>query len=100
MSAHTTDFRFGDLTVRVQGLGVYFGGPHLEAKCDALSLDALRQANREAWKQRKASDRAANRVCNVSVYGHGPYEKASLHSNVAEVVCKATWKRIAKAEKA
>jgi len=96
MNTEVSRFTFGELSVAVKGLGVYFGGEHLSAKCDALSPEALKQANKEAWRQRRAADRAANRVCNVSIHGNGPYDRASLHANVAEVVCKETWKRMAK----
>lgn len=97
MTAPVSRFVFGELTVAVQGLGVYFGGPHLQAKCNALSPEALKAANKEAWRQRRAADRAAARVCNISIHGNGSYDRASLHANVAEVVCKETWKRMARA---
>jgi hypothetical protein len=89
-----TQFTFGDLQLSIRGLGVYFGGELLAAKCAALDLQQLRKANQDAWKQRKAATRAANRVCNVSVHGNGPYDRASLHENVAREVCRETWKQI------
>ena len=41
-------YTFGPLSLRVSGLGVYFGGPKLEAKVAALSPEQLREANRAA----------------------------------------------------
>lgn len=38
-----TDYTFGPLKVRVKGLGVYTGGEHLRAACDAL-CDTTKQS--------------------------------------------------------
>jgi hypothetical protein len=88
-------YTFGPLTVRVQGLGVYLGGKHLQAACDALSAEQLKQANREAWRQRKSAVRIANRQSNVSVYGWN--DRRDQLIDVAEVVCKETWRRMQRA---
>lgn len=93
-----TDYAFGPLKVRVQGLGVYVGGEHLRAACDRLTRDELRTANSEAWKQKRTANRQANRVANVTVHGCTPHDRACQHFDVAEVVCRETWKRIAKAQ--
>lgn len=92
-----TRYAFGPLQVRVQGLGIYTGGEHLTKACDALGLDALRVANREAWRQKRMATRQANRVANASIHGCTPHDKACQHFDVADVVCRETWKRIAKA---
>ena len=93
MQKPITDYTFGPLKVRVQGLGVYLGGKHLQAACEALSLEELQQANREAWRQRRSAVRAANRENNVSVYGWN--DRRDQLIDVAEVVCRETWRRIA-----
>lgn len=85
-------YTFGPLKVAVQGLGVYLGGKHLQAACDALSRDELKQANREAWQQRRSATRAANRENNVTV--HGWNDRRDQLIDVAEVVCRETWKRM------
>lgn len=90
-----TDYTFGPLKVRVQGLGVYTGGEHMRAACDSLTVAELRAANREAWKQKRAAERMCSRVSNVTVHGCTPHDRASQHLDVAEVVCRETWKRIA-----
>lgn len=100
MSAKHTpinEYVFGPLKVRVQGLGVYTGGEHLRSACDALDASALRAANREAWKQKRAAARQAERVSNATVHGCTPHDRACQHFDVADVVCRETWRRIAKA---
>lgn len=87
-------YRFGPLTVAVRGLGVYLGGEHLKAACDALSLDDLKRVNREAWRQRRSAVRIANQQCNVSVYGWN--DRRDQLIEVTEAVCRETWRRIAK----
>jgi hypothetical protein len=93
-----TDYVFGPLKVRVQGLGVYTGGEHLRAACDTLSVSDLRAANTAAWKEKRAAARQANRVANATLHGCTPHDRACQRFDVAEVVCRETWKRIAKAE--
>ena len=85
-------YTFGPLKVAVQGLGVYLGGKHLQAACDALSRDELKQANRAAWQQRNSATRAANRENNVTIYGWN--DRRDQLIDVAEVVCRETWKRM------
>ena len=92
-----TDYTFGPLRVRVQGLGVYTGGEHLRAACDRLTLDELRTANREAWKQKRAATRQASRVANVTIHGCTPHDRAGQHLDVAEAVCRETWRRMQRA---
>ena len=89
-----TIFTFGPLRVGVKGLGVYTGGQYLEASLDKLSLQELRQANREAWAQKRAAARRMSQVSNVSVHGCLPHDQASLHYDVAEIVARRTWARI------
>lgn len=98
MSAQpVTRYAFGPLVVGVQGLGVYLGGEHLRAACDRLSVPELRAANREAWKQKRQASRTMSRTANVSTHGWLPHDRASQQFDVAEAVCRETWKRIAKA---
>lgn len=85
-------YTFGPLKVAVQGLGVYLGGKHLQAACDALSREELKQANREAWRQRNSAVRIANRQSNVTVYGWN--DRRDQLIDVAEFVCRETWKRM------
>lgn len=92
----TTNYAFGPLKVRVKGLGLYTGGDHLQSACDELSLDELRVANREAWKQKRQASRQADRVANASVHGCAPHDRACQHYDVAVAVCRETWKRIIK----
>lgn len=96
MNTQTTDYTFGPLKVRVQGLGVYTGGPYLLAACDRLTAAELRVANHEAWKQKRVAARQCERVANATVHGCTPHDRASQHYDVAEIVCRETWKRIAK----
>lgn len=90
-----TNYTFGPLRVSVRGLGVYLGGEHLRAACDRLTVDELKQANRAAWRQRDSAVRIANRQNNVTVYGWN--DKRDQLIDVAEYVCRETWKRISKA---
>jgi hypothetical protein len=90
------DYTFGELKVRVQGLGVYFGGKYLTEACDKLTPQQLKAANQEAWRQKHAAERAMNRFANVSVYGNLAYDTASARYDVASVVCKETWQRMQK----
>jgi hypothetical protein len=93
--AVVTDYTFGALKVRVKGLGVYFGGEHLQAECDKLSKEELQAANREAWKQKRQASRQSARMANATAYGCTPHDRACQHYDVASVVCRETWKRIA-----
>lgn len=86
----TRNYKFGPLEFSVRGLGVFVGGDKLRERISALSLAELRQANREAWRQRNASVRAANRQQNVTV--HGWDDARDHHIEVCAVVCKETWK--------
>ena len=85
-------YKFGDLVVQVQGLGVYVGGEHLQCRLAALDRDALKSANREAWRQRRAAEKVAARCNNVSV--HGWNDRLDQLIEVASVVCRETWKRL------
>jgi len=38
MNKQINRYTFGPLSVAVLGMGVYFGGEHLDSACDALSL--------------------------------------------------------------
>jgi hypothetical protein len=89
-------YTFGQLRVAVHGMGVYLGGKHLDSACDALSLAELKQANREGWKQLRKANITANRFSNITIHGWSHAEAAVQHAMVAEAVCKATWKRIAR----
>lgn len=94
MKSQINRYVFGPLNVAVQGMGVYFGGKHLNDACDSLTPTELKQANREAWRQLRKANMTANRVSNVSIHGWAHHDSAVLHAMVAEAVCKATWKRI------
>ena len=85
-------YTFGPLSIRVSGLGVYFGGPKLEAKVATLSPEQLRDANRAAWKLKRSSDRLCERYSNVTIHGNRPHDEAHSAAMVAEAVCKATWR--------
>ncbi len=85
-------YTFGPLQFSVRGLGVFVGGDALIARIGALSPDELRQANREAWRQRNSATRVANRQSNVSVYGWNDARDQLIE--VATVVCRETWKRL------
>lgn len=93
-----TGYTFGPLQVRVQGLGVYTGGEHLRASCDRLTVAELKIANREAWTQKRMASRQAKRVSNATVHGCTPHDRACQHYDVADVVCRETWRRITKVE--
>ena len=94
MQASINNYQFGDLRVAVQGLGVYLGGKFLEGNCDKLTPEQLRIANREAWVQKRHASKIMNRCNNITIYGNHAYEHASQLFEVAEAVCKATWKRL------
>ena len=91
-SSSVQTYTFGPLKVAVQGLGVYLGGRHLQAACDALNREELKQANREAWRQRRSAVRAANRENDVTRFGWN--DRRDQLIDVAEIVCPETWKRI------
>lgn len=93
-AANVQQYTFGPLKVVVQGPGVYLGGERLRAACDRLTVAELKQANKEAWRQRKSAVRVANRQRNVTVYGWN--DRRDQLIDVAEVVCRETWKCIAK----
>ena len=93
-SQSITSYKFGALELRVAGLGVYFGGPVLNAKVEALSPDEIRAANSAAWKQKRAAERRCERYANASIHTGSDYDVAHLHCMVAEAVCKATWARM------
>ena len=83
---------FGPLKFTVVGLGVFTGHDNLRKLIAKFSLEDLRQVNREAWRQRNIAARVANRQKNVSVYGWD--DARDQHIEVAEAVCRETWKRI------
>jgi len=86
-----SQYAFGRLTIKVKGLGVFMPGPKFRARFAEFSGDELLAINREAWKQRKAAEREANRHSNVTIHGWSTYERASLHENIAKAVCSASW---------
>lgn len=88
------NYQFGDLKVSVCGLGLYFGGKSLEANCDKLTPAQMRAANREAWVQKRHAIKMMDRYNNITIYGSHTYEHAFQLHDVAQAVCKATWKRI------
>lgn len=85
-----THFAFGPLTFTTKGLGVFFMSDKLRERINAMPVDDLRQANREAWRQLRPMQRAAARECNVSRYGWN--DKRDFAIDVCEAVCKATWR--------
>lgn len=92
MSKEITSYTFGALQFRVQGLGVFFAGPKLIAKIEALSPEQLRDANSAAWKLRRSSERLCERYANVTIHGNRPHDEAHSAFMVADVVCKTTWR--------
>ncbi len=86
-----SQFSFGRLTIKVKGLGVFLPGEKFRARFAEFGSDELLAINREAWKQRKAAEREANRHSNVTLHGWSTYERASLHENIAKAVCSASW---------
>jgi hypothetical protein len=84
---------FGPLEFTVVGLGIFTGHDNLRKLIAALSLEDLKQVNRDAWRQRNVAVRAANRRRNVSVYGWD--DARDQHIEVAAAVCLETWKRMA-----
>jgi hypothetical protein len=85
-------YTFGPLQFSVRGLGVFVGCDKLSERIATLSPAELRQANREAWRQRNSATRVANRQANVSVYGWDDARDQLIE--VATFVCRETWKRI------
>jgi hypothetical protein len=90
-------FVFGPVTIKMKGLGVFIPGSKFAERFAAFDADTLRAINREAWKQRKAAERTANRYNNVTLHGWSTYENASLHEDVAKAVCSASWAALNKA---
>lgn len=88
----TRRYAFGPLEFGVVGLGVFTGHDNLRARIQLLTKEEAKQANSAAWKQRKTATRIANRQCNVSRYGWDDARDQLIE--VAEVVCRETWKRI------
>lgn len=89
-----TEYRFGAVVIRVQGLGVYCGHRRLDTVCAGLTAEQLKAANGEAWKQKRHASRMCDRYSNVTIHGCGPHDRASQHFDVADAVCRATWKRL------
>jgi hypothetical protein len=85
-------YTFGPLTFTVTGLGLFLGCDKLNELIAKLSPAELKQANREAWRQRDSATRVANRQSNVSIYGWNDARDQLIE--VAAVVCRETWKRI------
>jgi hypothetical protein len=86
-----SQFTFGRLTIKCKGLGVFIPGKKFADRFAEFSVDELRAMNREAWKQRKAAERTANRYNNVTLHGWSTYESAALHEAIATAVCSASW---------
>lgn len=98
MSAQThkmdvTNFAFGPLTFSTRGLGVFCMSDKLRERIETMPVGDLRIANREAWRQLRPLIRAANRECNVSIYGWNDRRDHAI--DVCEVIKKATWRAIA-----
>lgn len=85
-------YTFGPLTFTVTGLGLFLGGEKLNERIATLSPAELKQANRDAWRQRNSATRSANRQTNVSSYGWNDARDQLIE--VATVVCRETWKRM------
>lgn len=86
------NFTFGSLTFQTQGLGVFCVSDALRERINAMPAEHLRQANREAWKKLRSLVRAANRQCNVSVYGWNDRRDHAI--DVCEQIKKATWRAL------
>jgi hypothetical protein len=84
-------FALGPLTIKVRGLGLFMPSSKFRERFTAFNADELREINRDAWKQRKAAERTANRHSNVTIHGWSTYENACLHEAVAKAVCSASW---------
>lgn len=89
-STEITAFKFGALTFRVQGLGVFFPSDELKARVAALPLHVVKAANTAAWKQRRTATRDCQRYSQPS-YGLDVYDRAHLAEDVATKICSLTW---------
>lgn len=88
-------YTFASLSITFVGLGVPFLSEKTKETIAAMTVEGAKAANREAWKQKKENCRIANRHCNWSVSGNiSIYERADHHCNVAELICKETYKRM------
>ena len=87
-------YQFGELKLTFLGLGVPFLSDKTKERIRALPADELRSINREAWKQRRAAERAMNRYCNVTMYGNDLYDGHAQLYDVAKAVCTETWKAL------
>ena len=92
----SNSYEFGQLRFSVKGLGLFIGQPRVRELVAKLDADQLKEANRAAWLMRKASERAMQRYCNITIHGHTSYESAQLNYSVAKAVCDATWARMAR----
>lgn len=95
MPAVKPSYTFATLTLSFDSLGVPFLSERTKALIDAMSKETAKAVNAEAWKSKKTATRIANRHCNWSINGNiGLYEHAAHEAMVAELVCKATYKRM------
>jgi len=94
MSTEIKRYQFNDLLICVEGLGLDVSDDRLSAACDKLTVDQLKDANKEAWKQRKEATRLANSAFDIARTESGSYDLAVAHEIVCKAVCKETWKRI------
>lgn len=93
--ADAITYRFGELEFRTRrNIGLFYPSEKLQGRIAGMSREALQVANREAWKLRRASERAMRRYRNVTVYGCGLHDDAGRDESVAEAICKATWKAL------
>lgn len=94
IDAEIHHWKFGVIEFRTRGAGLFFPSEKLLARIMALPFADAKAANEEAWKQKKAADRDADRHSNVSIHGCGTYDRAMHAYYVADQVCKATWRRM------
>lgn len=88
-------YTFGTLTLTFDGLGVPSLSERTESLIAAMTVENARAVNREAWRQRKAATLLANRHNNMSIPGNSSiYDQCAHQERVAELVCKATYKRM------
>ena len=85
-------YAFGPLEFTVVGLGIFTGHDNLRKLIATLSSEEIKQVNREAWRQRNIAARVADRQRNVSVFGWD--DARDQHIEIAEAVCRETWKRM------
>jgi hypothetical protein len=94
IDAEVHSWTFGPVQFRTRGAGLFFASDKLKARIMALPLADAIAANRDAWTQKRRADREAERYCNVTLHGCGPYDRAAHAAHVADQIRKITWQRM------